>query len=52
VLVSRLSRQILMRWRGRMMLVGQGGRIMLGATSLAVAVLILGPIDIQVFRHG
>ena len=45
VLVSRLSRQMLMRWRGRMMGVGKAGKILLGATSLAVSVLILTGFD-------
>ena len=45
VLVSRLSRQVLMRWRGRMMQVGKGGKILLGAASLSVAVLILSGLD-------
>lgn len=45
VLVSSLSRQVLLRWRGRMMQVGKGGKILLGAASLAVAALILTGFD-------
>jgi cytochrome c-type biogenesis protein len=45
VLVSRLSRQMLMRWRGRMMGVGRAGKILLGAASLAVSALILTGFD-------
>lgn len=45
VLVSRLSREVLMRWRGRMTQVGKGGKILLGAASLAAAVLILSGLD-------
>ena len=45
VLVSRLSREVLLRWRGRMMQVGKGGKILLGAASLAVAALILTGLD-------
>lgn len=45
LLVSRLSRQVLMRWRGRMMGVGKAGKILLGAASLAVSVLILTGFD-------
>lgn len=45
VLISRLSRQVLMRWRGRMMQVGKSGKMLLGGASLAVAVLILSGFD-------
>jgi len=41
VLVSGLSRQMLMRWRGHMMGIGKAGKILLGVASLAVSVLIL-----------
>ncbi len=41
VLVSRLSRQMLRRWRGRMMGMGKAGKILLGGASLAVSALIL-----------
>jgi cytochrome c-type biogenesis protein len=45
VFVSRLSRQMLLRWRGRMMQAGKGGKILLGAASLAVSALILTGFD-------
>ncbi len=45
VLVSRLSRQMLLRWRGRMMGVGKAGKILLGGASLAVSALILTGFD-------
>ncbi|OYV41405.1 MAG: cytochrome C biogenesis protein [Rhodospirillales bacterium 20-64-7] len=45
LLVSRLSRQVLVRWRGRMMGVGKAGKILLGAASLTVSVLILTGYD-------
>jgi len=41
VLVGSLSRQALMRWRGRMMAAGQGGKYVLGGGALTVALLIL-----------
>ena len=45
MLVGGLSRRALMRWRGRMMQVGKGGKLMLGAASLVIAVLILSGLD-------
>lgn len=45
VLVSRLSREVLLRWRGQMMQVGKGGKILLGSASLAVSMLILSGLD-------
>ena len=45
VLVSRLSREVLLRWRGRMMQVGKSGKVLLGAASLAVSLLILSGLD-------
>ena len=41
ILVGSLSRQALMRWRGKMMAAGQGGKYLLGGGALAVALLIL-----------
>ena len=41
VLVGLLSRQALMRWRGRLMQAGGTGKTFLGATAIAVAALIL-----------
>ena len=41
ILVGSLSRQALMRWRGKMMAAGQGGKYVLGGGALAVALLIL-----------
>jgi len=45
ILVSRLSRQALMRWRSRMMEVGKAGKMLLGAASLTVSALILTGLD-------
>lgn len=45
LLVGSLSRQALMRWRGRMMSAGKAGKIMLGGGALAVAALILTGTD-------
>lgn len=45
VLVSRLSREMLMRWRGRMMGVGKVGKILLGVALLSVSALILSGFD-------
>jgi len=39
--VGSLSRQALMRWRGRMMSAGKTGKLILGGGALAVAALIL-----------
>lgn len=41
VLVGLLSRQALLRWRGRLMQAGGAGKTALGATAIAVSVLIL-----------
>ena len=41
VLVGLLSRQALMRWRGRLMQAGGTGKYILGGTAIAVAALIL-----------
>jgi cytochrome c-type biogenesis protein len=45
VLVSQLSRQMLMRWRGRMIGFGKAGKILLGGAALVVSVLILTGFD-------
>ncbi|MDE2198095.1 MAG: cytochrome c biogenesis protein CcdA [Rhodospirillales bacterium] len=47
VLVGGLSREVLARWRGRMMDIGKGGKMLLGSASLAVAALILTGLDRQ-----
>ncbi len=47
VLVSLLSRQAMLRWRGRMMQAGGVGKLVLGGASVAVAVLILSGMDRQ-----
>ncbi len=44
-LVGALSRQAMMRWRGRMMRAGGAGKSVLGATAIAVAVLIVTGTD-------
>ncbi len=41
ILVGSLSRQALLRWRGKMLATGQGGKYLLGSGALAVALLIL-----------
>jgi cytochrome c biogenesis protein CcdA len=45
LLLSRVSREVLMRWRGQMMQVGTAGKALLGVASLAVSVLILSGLD-------
>jgi cytochrome c-type biogenesis protein len=47
VLVSALSREALLRWRGRMAQAGHAGKLLLGGSALAVAVLILTGLDRQ-----
>ena len=41
LLVGSLSRAAMLRWRGRMMSAGKGGKLLLGGSALAMAVLIL-----------
>jgi cytochrome c-type biogenesis protein len=41
ILVGSLSRQALMRWRGKLMATGQGGKYLLGGGALVAALLIL-----------
>ncbi len=43
--VGALSREAMRRWRGRMLGAGRGGKLVLGAGALAVAVLILTGAD-------
>lgn len=43
--VGSLSREALMRWRGKLMGVGQGGKYLLGGGTLAVGLLILTGTD-------
>jgi len=45
LVVGSLSRQALMRWRGRMMSAGKTGKLILGGGALAVAALILTGAD-------
>ena len=45
VLVGSLSREALMRWRGRMMNAGQGGKYALGGGALFIGLLILTGLD-------
>lgn len=47
LLVGSLSRQAVMRWRGRMMQVGKGGKLLLGGGAVTVSVLILTGLDRQ-----
>ena len=45
LLVGSLSRQVMMRWRGRMMGAGKAGKAALGVGALAVSLLILSGAD-------
>ena len=45
LLVSAISRQALLRWRGRMAQAGQGGKLVLGGGAVAVSLLILTGLD-------
>ena len=45
VLIGSLSRGAMQRWRGRMMSAGKTGKTLLGAATLAVALLILTGLD-------
>ena len=45
LLVGSLSREAMKRWRGRMMDAGKTGKLVLGSSALAVAVLILTGVD-------
>jgi cytochrome c biogenesis protein CcdA len=43
--LGMLSREAMMRWRGRLLAAGSGGKIVMGTLLLAVAVLILTGLD-------
>jgi hypothetical protein len=45
LLLGLLSREALLRWRGRMLTAGTGGRRFLGGALVAVGVLILTGLD-------
>lgn len=45
IVVGALSRQALLRWRGRMMGAGRAGKLVMGAGALVVSVLILTGLD-------
>lgn len=45
VLVGSLSRQALLRWRGKMLAAGQGGKYLLGGGAILVSALILSGLD-------
>ena len=45
LLLGLLSRQALLRWRGRLLAAGNGGKALLGTMLLAVGVLILSGVD-------
>lgn len=45
LVVGALSRQVLLRWRGRMMGAGRTGTTVLGAGALAISMLILTGVD-------
>ncbi len=45
VLLSALSREAMLRWRGRMIRVGGTGKLLFGGVALAMAALILSGLD-------
>lgn len=45
LLLGMLSRQSLMRWRGRLLLFGKGGKTFLGGVLIASGLLILFALD-------
>jgi cytochrome c-type biogenesis protein len=45
LLVGLLSRQALVRWRGRLLHAGKGGKAILGGAALVVSILILSGLD-------
>jgi cytochrome c-type biogenesis protein len=45
--LGMLSREAMLRWRGRLMAAGQGGKVALGVLLLATGVLILSGLDKQ-----
>jgi cytochrome c-type biogenesis protein len=45
LVLGTLSRAAMLRWRGRMLQVGRGGKLMVGLVSVAVAALILSGLD-------
>ena len=47
LLLGMLSREALMRWRGRLLAAGKSGKVALGALLLATGVLILSGLDKQ-----
>jgi len=45
LVLGLLSRTAMLRWRGRMLRAGQGGKILVGGVSVAVALLIVTGLD-------
>ncbi len=45
LLLGILSREVLLRWRGRMLATGQGGKVALGVVLLATGALLLSGLD-------
>jgi cytochrome c-type biogenesis protein len=45
LMVALLSRQMLLRWRGRMLSAGHLGKVAMGISAVAVGALILGGVD-------
>jgi cytochrome c-type biogenesis protein len=45
LVLGTLSREAMLRWRGRMLRVGQGGKLLVGAVSVLVAVMIVTGLD-------
>lgn len=48
VLVGMISREVLVRWRGSLLRVGMGGRVVLGAILIVVGVAIMSGLDKRV----
>jgi cytochrome c-type biogenesis protein len=48
LLIGTVSRQAMLRWRGRLMQVGKGGKQVLGVVIVAVGAMILTGIDHRV----
>ncbi len=45
LVLGSLSRAAMLRWRGRMLQVGRGGKLLVGAVSVVIALLILSGLD-------
>ena len=45
LLLGLLSREALLRWRGRLLEAGRGGKMLLGVVLLAIGILIVSGLD-------